>query len=1032
MLTDKQIKRLYSKLKRFEDTLEPMIFTKVGEVGAKAYETDERLYDIPDDSLFAPAPKGEFTWGGEETFCWFKTDYTVPAELAGKDLFIKPYTKGYETLLWVNGKPFGTFNTKIVFTGHGNHYCDLLKQNVTAGEKIDIAMEVYSGHAYKGCSPLEERPLLSYNYTFDGIDICVKDYEIQEFYFDLKTINEIFEVLPDDSFRKGEIANAYYEMHKVLLYAYDDTDDETFRLALSQAKPFLKEVLAVKNGPDAPSAAVLGHSHMDTAWLWKSVETIKKCGRTYSNQISLMEQYPEYKFVQSSACHGNMILKHYPALFEDIKKKVAEGRYEPNGGVWVECDCNITGGESMVRQFLWGQRFTRKHFDYTSNTFWLPDTFGYSAAIPQIMKGCGVDYFCTTKLDWNDTNTFPYDTFIWKGLDGTEVFTHFNRTHTWPSPKPLHELVTKDRYPGSSIKEKSVTKERLIVYGYGDGGGGPQFEMAEMARRAKDVNGCPKVYYTTVGDFMKNLEKTAKNPSTYKGELYLELHRGTLTNQHRIKHNNRKSEIALRNLEYLTVSEAVKKGEAAKDDTIHPLWETLLLNQFHDILPGTCIPQAHKLSLSQTDALLEDAAKQIKALTNKEGDCVTLTNTLSFDRHDPIFIECDEGLVADLDCPQQRYTNLDGKSVLILSEITIPAFSTLKINLVKGDIKEGSAFEKTEKGISYFDAEVEFDDKMYISSYYDKNTGRELKGEGYSLGTLIIGEDLPSDWDNWDVDADLELKFADHSKLLSSEVISDGNVAYIIRNKYQVSKKSTVTQDVIFFADNAEVRYDTLMDWNDNHRFMKAAFDTSICSDFARFEIQYGNVLRPTTRNNSLEKAKFEVVNHKYTDLSETRSGVAILNDSKYAITAEGGKLRLSLHKGGTRPDFLGDHGLHRTVYSFLPHDGAFSAENVIHPAYELNVPVVVGKGDFEAAALVVPEESNIIVESIKPCEDNEKAFICRMYEAEGAYTSSEIKFFDGAKKIELTNMLEEVQSEVTDTCLDFRPFEIKTLKITY
>lgn len=1034
MLAEQQIKRMYSKLKRFEDTLEPMIFTKVAEIGAKAYETTDRLYEIPDDSLYVDAPKG-FSWGGEETFCWFKTDFTVPAELAGKDLFIKPHTKGYETLLWVNGKPFGTFATKIVFTGHGNHYCDLLKSNATAGEKIDIALEVYSGHAYRGTAPLSKDPLLNYDYTFEGIDICVKDYEIQEFYFDLKTMNEIFESLPDDSFRKGEIANAMYEMHKVLYYAYDDVDEETFRDALKKAVPYLKEVLAVRNGPEMPSAAVLGHSHMDTAWLWKSVETIKKCGRTYSNQIALMEQYPEYKFVQSSACHGNMILKYYPELFEDIKEKVAEGRYEPNGGVWVECDCNITGGESMVRQFLWGQRFTRKHFNYTSNTFWLPDTFGYSAAIPQIMKGCGVDYFCTTKLDWNDTNMFPYDTFIWKGIDGTEVFTHFNRTHCWPSPKPLNELVTKDRYPGSSIKEKSVTKERLIVFGFGDGGGGPQFEMIEMARRAKDVNGCPKTYYTTVGEFMKNLEKTAKNPSTYKGELYLELHRGTLTNQHRIKHNNRKSEVALRDLEFLTVSDAVKNGKVSSDEAIHPLWETLLLNQFHDILPGTCIPQAHKLSLEQTDALLEDAAKLIKELTTGEGDEITLTNTLSFDRRDPIFVECEEGLVADIDCPQQRYTNLDGKSVLIISGLTIPAFSTVKIKLVKGEIEESSAFFKTENGFVSENADVTFDDKMYISSYFDRNTGRELKGEGYNLGTLIIGEDLPSDWDNWDVDADLELKFADNSELISSEVISDGEVAYIIRNKYSVSKKSTVTQDVIFFADSAEVRYDTLMDWNDDHRFMKAAFDTSICSDFARFEIQYGNVLRPTTRNNSLEKAKFEVVNHKYTDLSETRGGVAILNDSKYAITAEGGKLRLSLHKGGTRPDFNGDHGLHRTVYSFLPHEGAFSAENVIQPAYELNIPVVVGKGDFDTVALVVPDESNIIVESIKPCEDNEKAFIARLYEAEGAFTIADVAIFDGAKNVEVTNMLEETEMTIGAAeriRFEFRPFEIKTLKISY
>ena len=370
--------------------------------------------------------------------------------------------------------------------------------------------------------------------------------------------------------------------------------------------------------------------------------------------------------------------------------------------------------------------------------------------------------------------------------------------------------------------------------------------------------------------------------------------------------------------------------------------------------------------------------------------------------------------------------------MLILSGIVIPAFSTVRFRLIKGEPESTSAFSFSGNKLSAPNAEIVFDEKKYISSLFDKNTGREIRGEGYPLGTLITAEDLPSDWDNWDVDADLELKFRDNSELIESEVISRGSVAFIIRNTYKVTAKSTVKQDVIVFADSSEIRYDTLMNWQDDHRFMKAAFDTSICSDFARSEIQYGNVLRPTTRNNSLEKAKFEVVNHKYTDLSETRNGVAVLNDSKYAIGVEGGKMRLSLHKGGNRPDFTGDHGLHRTVYSLLPHKDAFNAENVIRPAYELNIPAVAGKGDFDSVALIVPAQSNIIVESIKPCEDCEKAFIARLYEAEGSRTHCNLDIFSGAKKVEITNMLEEVTGEYDGCGLVFRPFEIKTLKISY
>ena len=1033
MLAEKQIERMLTKLKRFETILDPMLFKKVARIDTVGfYETTDRLYEIPDDSMYADINSGE-TWGREEAFGWFKTQFTVPEELGGKQLFVMPHTEGYETLLWVNGKPFGTFCTKIVFTGHGNHYCDMLKMSAEKGEVIDIALEVYTGHTHLGNMPLSTSSLIKdYTYHFDGIDICLKDEFIQEFYFDLKVINELVEALPDTSFRKGQLINALYEVHKRLLYAYDDTDDETFRAAMKSAHPFLKEVLAVKNGPEAAQVGIIGHSHLDTAWLWKATETIKKSARTYSNQLSLMEQYPEHKFMQSSACHSNMLLEHYPELFERIKENVSEGRYEPNGGVWVECDCNITSGESMVRQFLWGQRFTRKHFGYTSDCFWLPDTFGYSAAIPQIMKGCSVDYFLTTKIDWNDVNHFPYDTFRWRGIDGTEVFTHFNSTAAWPSPRCFNEAVTGDVKHHKSLNERNVTNKRIVAFGHGDGGGGPQYEMIEVARRVKDLNGCAKAEYMTVSEFMRDVEKTAVNPNTYSGELYLELHRGTLTNQHNIKHNNRKAELALRDLEFLTVSNAVKSGEVASDEKIHPLYETLLLNQFHDILPGTCIPSAHKLSLSETNALLETAYELIEENLTGCGECVSVTNTLSFDRNDPIFLECEEGYVADCDCKQQTYKNLDGKNILIISGLTVPAFSTVKINLVKGTASSASEISVDGNKLSTPFADITFDEKGYIASLIDKKAKREVRGEGYPLNTFIIAEDLPLAWDNWDIDADLDCKFADDSVLLSREIVSHGAAALIIRSKYSISKKSTVTQDAIYFADSAEIRFDTVMDWQDNHRFLKTAFDTSVKNNFARFEIQYGNVMRPTTRNDSVEKAKFEVVNHKFTDLSETRFGAAVLNDSKYGISVEDGKMRLSLHKGGLRPDFEGDRGVHRTVYSFLPHNGGFSTENVVRPAYELNIPVLKGKGDFEAVALVLLKAENVIVESIKPCEDNEKAFIARLYETEGTYTNCPIEFFDGAKKIEITDMLEEVKETFEGDELSFGPFEIKTLKITY
>ena len=749
-----------------------------------------------------------------------------------------------------------------------------------------------------------------------------------------------------------------------------------------------------------------------------------------------MDEYPEYKFIQSSSCHSDFLRRKYPDLFARIQQKVKEGRYEPNGGVWVECDCNITSGESMVRQFLWGQRFTRKYFDFTSNCFWLPDTFGYSAAIPQIMKGCCVDYFLTTKIDWNDTNTFPLDTFYWEGIDGTKVFTHFNRTHIWPDAEDLMTYVAgTPSNDHSCIKDKRVTDTRVISYGYGDGGGGPQFEMIEAAKRCADLNGCPKSEHKLVGEAMKEIERDAVEPDTYAGELYLELHRGTLTNQHVIKRNNRKAEFALRDLEIFTVNDAVKNNKTADSADIAPLYEKLLVNQFHDILPGTCIPRAHEESRAMTTALITRARDLVKELAQSDKeDCVTVTNTLSFDRSDVIVLDY-SGKIVDGGYRQQVYTDVRGNKKLMVGGVTVPAFSSITLKLVDGKPEENSVFSLDDNSLETPFASVKFADNGTISSFVDKRADREICGDGYNLNTFIMAEDFPSEWDNWDVEADIEMKFEDVSKLVSREVVSNGSVALVIRSKYAISGKSTVTQDMIFFADSAEVRFDTVMDWQDNHRFLKTAFDTSVRQEFARFDVQFGNVKRPTTRNNSVEKAKFEVLNHKYTDLSETRFGVAVLNDSKYGISVNGGKLRLSLHKGGLRPDFKGDRGVHHCVYSFLPHDSGFDAENVIRPAYELNVPAAVTAGEYSAQKLMSIDADNIFVEAVKPCEDAQRAFIVRMYEAEGTFTNAKVTFFDGAKSVKITNMLEEEQGEVESIApakLQFRPFEIKTLKVTY
>ncbi|MFZ2539263.1 MAG: glycoside hydrolase family 38 C-terminal domain-containing protein [Oscillospiraceae bacterium] len=1036
MLNNAQIDRMLSKLKQLEITMDTYVFSKVDSISVKKFETIEHLYDVPkDEKIYDGIATGD-TWGKERSYCWLKGQYTVPSNLVNVPIYIYPHFGSYEALLFVNNVPYGNFAYKLCPTGHGNHYCDLLSLAPKANETIDIAFEAYAGHFVIGCYPFETNVPKSFQYEFQSIDICTKNQDISDFIYDLKALNQLASAMDSYSFRRGDVINCLLEVHKVVYYSPEHTEEKIWREALKTAREIMHPCLESKNAESAPKVGIIGHSHMDTAWLWDISETIKKCARTYSNQIALMDEFPEYKFIQSSAYHLELMRRHYPELFEKIGEKIKEGRYEPNGAVWVECDCNITGGESMVRQFLWGQKYTQKYFNFTSDSFWLPDTFGYSAAIPQIMKGSDVNYFLTTKLSWNDTTAFPYETFNWEGIDGTTVLTHFNCTHNWPEPETLINR-TEGRGQVNSLQQKTVSDERLISYGFGDGGGGPEFEMIEMARRCVDLDGCPKAYHTTVSDFMKNLEKTVVNPNKYAGELYLELHRGTLTNQHQIKYNNRKAEIAIRDAEILTVANAISANEVSSDEEIRPLLETLLVNQFHDILPGTCIQTAHEQSNRETTEVINKAQAIIKTQIKNSGDenKISIINTLSFEVEDVLYLDSDRCLDVDDTVCQQFVSDIDGNKKLAVVGVKLPAMSSTVLAYGNKCACDNNNFIYKDNRVETPFAYIEFNEKGYMSSYIDKSNGRQLVGNEYAFNTFLFAEDVPSAWDNWDFDADCQMKFADTAELLSEEVISNGAVQLRIRRKYKLSNLTTITQDMIFNVHTPRIDFETVMDWHDKRHFLKVAFDTTILSRQAKHEIQFGYVNKPTTRNNPTEQAMFEVVNHKYTDLSETQYGVAILNDCKYGISVEGGNMRLSLHKSGIRPDPRGDEGVHKVTYSFLPHACEFSANSVIKPAYIANYKPIITSGEYNQNTLLSIDASNAIIEAIKPCEDNEKAVIVRLYEAEGTYTNTKLNIGFNAKKVEETNLLEVVKSELTNdngVCLQFKPFEIKTVKISY
>lgn len=1023
---------MYLKLVRYESTLEPYFFEKTDTLDFLAFSTEKRLHTPPEHDCFHIIRPGE-KWGGEDTVCWFAAEYRIPERLAGKDLFLRPNSGGYESLLWINGEPAGIFANKILADTHGNHYCDLLCPNACPGSTVSVMLESYAGRYVIGTQPLAEEKKGSFNYTYYPADICIKRQDIIDFVFDLHTLNQLYEMLDVNSFRRAQIIICLKKVFDTVMLSPEDCQEARWRGALAEAREIMRPVLEQKNPQSAPVAGLVGHSHMDTAWLWTTEETVKKCARTFSNQLQLMKQYPEYRFVQSSVYHLELMRLNYPGLFERISKQIREGRYEPNGAVWIECDCNITGGESLIRQFLWGQRYTQRYFGYISDCFWLPDTFGYSAALPQIMKGCSVRYFLTTKLSWNDSNRFPYETFIWKGIDGTEVLAHFNTIHCAPDPKAL---ISQINGPGANyLHNKTASSHRLIAYGYGDGGGGPQFEHIEMARRTADLEGCPKARHTSVSAFMRELEaETEQNGNTpvYSGELYLELHRGTLTSQHEIKRRNRLAEQLLHELDWMTVARCLKENRISGAGDYSSLWETLLINQFHDILPGTCISEALDRSASDMQQLLDNGERIRRSILDGKDAALSVINSLGFPQGGVLDIPADAA--GEYAGSGQRRTCLDGTERVFLSVGYIPPYSVLPLKEAVVSVPSGEAeFRSHGKYLETPFYHVHFNAAGGIDSLYFLPMKRELCRSGKSINTFLLAEDVPLMWDNWDIDADISGKWEAQTCLLSSEPVSVGKYAFCIRSRWKIGERSFLEQDMIFYAQTPRIDFETKLNWQERHRFLKVEIDTDIQTVLARQEIQFGHCQRATAVNTCTEQARFEVVQHKFTDLSEPGGGIALLNDCKYGVSVEGGCIRLSLQKGGTRPDPRADNGVHDFKYALLPHVGGFSAENVVYPAYKFNQPLYVLPSENGIKIPVSLGAPNVIIETIKPCEDENYAFILRCYECEGSYARIAVQSSLPIVKIEITDMLERSVREISlGQELAVHPFEIITMKLWY
>ena len=871
--------------------------------------------------------------------------------------------------------------------------------------------------------------------------------------------------LGDNDPAKGRLLDALEEAFVIL-----DTRepfDEGFYASVAPAHTALRAGIAQAGSPLDVDITATGHAHIDVAWLWPLGQTRRKAGRTFQNVLRLMEQFPEYHFTQSQPQLYDFVRQDYPALFDAIKARVAEGRWESIGGMWVEADCNLSGPESLVRQFLLGRTFFREHFgNAESPVLWLPDVFGYSWALPQLIKQAGLDYFFTIKIGWSQYNRLPYDSFWWQGLDGTRVLTHFSPTpeigssHLGTSTynaeaAPEQVIGTWTNFQQKDLGMGGVTPPLLMAYGHGDGGGGPERKMLENIREMRAFPATPHIRQGSVIEFFRKLETFGDRLPTWNGELYLELHRGTYTTQSRNKRANRKAEFALHDAEFLAAfASAANPGYEYPFDALRHAWELVCLNQFHDIIPGSSISlvylesqqqyaEVQSLASDVRDAALDAIAKHVK------GDAL-IVNPTSFARRDLAFWPDGTGDLQTVDGACVFVQPVDGGVLIDAGEVTPFSVTPLVSSPPSALRNPKSEIRNLVATVALLENDllrVELNEVGDVICVYDKVNARQVLPAGAVANQFQAFEDRPRQWDAWDLDIFYDDKMWLADPASSVRVVEAGP----LRATLEICRRilhSEYVQRISLAHNSPRLDLHTTIDWRERHILLKVAFPVDILSPVATYEIQWGNVQRPTHRNTSWDWARFETVAQKWVDLSEGDYGVSLLNDCKYGHDIQGNVMRISLLRSPTMPDPEADQGEHCFAYSLLPHAGE-CGEATIGAAYALNDPLIVyptkGRcaGQTTERALFDPrsgrssfistDRPDIVVETIKCAEDGH-GLIIRFYESQRRRGPVTLTAGFDLAHVWRTNLLEEDQAELTPTgtsvSLYVKPYEIVTLRL--
>ena len=952
---------------------------------------------------FAPFSIGS-SWGPAWSTTWFRLRGRVPEACVGREVTIL-FDLGFgsesgftcEALVWQDGRPL-----------HGlspNHRTHLVTTAAKGGEDVDIYIEAAAnpdGDTYqRGPEPapsaLEQRDDPTPLYVLRQAEMAVSRPAVKALELDCRLLMELAAALPD---RRSEITDALTECGRRL-------DPARIEETIGDARAALAPVTQRPASGDAHRISATGHAHIDTAWLWPLREARRKCARSFSTATSLMDVYPDYRFACSQAAQYDWMKQHYPDIYKRIKDKVASGQWEPVGSMWVEADCNLASGESLARQLLHGKRFFMQEFGYETEDVWLPDVFGYAASLPQLMKEAGAKYFMTQKISWSEYNKFPHHTFWWEGIDGTRVFTHFPPADTYNGNMQPSQLVASVE----NFRQKGKANCSLYLYGWGDGGGGPEPEMIERARRLGDFQGMPRVNLERAIDFFHKAEADAKNLAVWSGELYLELHRGTYTTQALTKQLNRRAELALRSAELLASVSGIPYPAAELDAA----WKTLLLNQFHDILPGSSIDWVYAENHRDLEGVIATAnavcESGMRALaTWSAGSAITVFNPNSHERTELIDIG---GTLYPVSLPACGYAELDPADHAVAATAVITG----------------------ERHIENEHLRVEWDASGCLVSIHDKAANREVLAAGTRGNLFQLHVDNPKLRDAWDIDIEYRDSVTDITDLESVEVVDKGPLRASVRFARRFGA-SRISQVMTLDAGSRVLKFDTEVDWRENHKLLKVAFPVDVRSATATYEIQFGHFERPTHQNTSWDLAKFEVCAHKWADLSEPGYGVALLNDCKYGHDILGNVMRLTLLRAPTRPDPRADRGHHRFTYALMPHQGDFRQAGVIQAAYDLNVPPIVfaGGASPKSHSFFAVDTNQVVIEATKKAEDSD-ATVVRMYESWGGRCRTKLSVPAGFTHAYDCDLLERKRGEIAITDgsldLDFTPFKIRTVLLS-